>query len=680
MAIGDNSTISRMQSLASVGSRAARTSWTCPSCCARARKETTRRWAHTFGVAQPGVVADEEQFIAAQRAKRRTKVAYADEHYAADLQTDLAAETHEQRYGVTDSLRLRKRRPATTPFMAFLATQSKSAPQTRSNTGNYGFTEALRRKDPEALIAALTQAAGDPAFLRSVPPATWTETVRLLDPERWLPRLHRIHRSQSETQLLQIGYEHRQKERRWFNAVDALTTARQRAGAEMTIVDYRLLLSYAATVGSGQSARDLWSSMRRADITPDVSCYNSLMEAIVWDEEARLRQTKRSGETMPPTLAKASDIQLWKSGISEEVEGLFKTMVESGLAPNTASYCAVLTALSRDGDITAVKAILQRVWGIEVRSRGSKTSNTADLAPPQPVSRTSPMYPDSRLLVTIAEIFGTHNEVATALGLVDAMARQYGIAVKDNTWYRLLMWTWLQARKPKPKATTGPTRRRLRQHTVSQLYNTMLSTKASSATIEKFHLLFRNRVGALRGEGGVRPLAEGRQLYVNSIEAYRRIRQKYQDALLRHPGHGQLRTRTQLGVQLQLARLRKQRDQQYLQRWVRIVLKQYISSNWILRPEFQGEIDNWRLRRIPGFLLRWSSFAPSRVRYMVDGGLVSLQFRTSEEVAANRARKPVADRRVYFSFKKKHGASPLGKRLVRLRGTRGARQGRRLLA
>lgn len=631
-----------MQSSSHSAFRAAIRQWACPSCSAWARAQSRR--VHVAPAPRTTRLDFEE--LTFSRPERSGELFNA--------QAGEVSETH-ARFRQYES-----RRPASTPFTAFLSAHSKqSTVRKPDGRGDHGFGIALRRKDPEAIISALTDAAEDAAFLQKIPPATWTEVLRLLNPMHWMPKLHRIHRSMNATQLRQLGFDHSQKQRRWNGVVDTFMSACMTTGGD--IAHYRLLLSYAAALGDRRLASKLWGQMMRVGVKADLLCYNSYMEAIVWDEGARLRQAGRARETMPPTPAKATPIQLWQDGISDETEAIFQDMKKAGVNPTTTSYCSLMTALSRDGDLKAVEAILKSVWNIDLDVSRAHSIGP-DMTAPASISKTSPIYPDSKLLITVAEIFGTHNDIPKALAAVDTLSRQYGIAVKENAWYRLLQWTWLYARRPSLTKTTGGERRgRLRQRTVSQLYATMISTgMTSSATIEKFHLLFRNKVGPLRRDIRVSPLDEGRQLYVNSVIRYRMLRQKYLDSLQVKPGERQLFTRRRLKARLHAAELRKRRDRQYLSRWVSIALKQYMSSDWKLNAKNAARVEDWRVRKIPNLLLKWRSFVSSNVRYLLDGGVVELRFRTEEEIVAARARKPTADQRRRFLYRDKHEMCTFG--------------------
>ena len=145
-------------------------------------------------------------------------------------------------------------------------------------------------------------------------------------------------------------------------------------------------------------------------------------------------------------------------------------MIESGTTPDETAYGNLITALAREGDIQGVKAVLMRVWSIDVGSvcaRGS--SNTIPLKPD------SPMYPSSELLFKVGHAFGSNNDVSTALRLVDLFSRRFNIQITSFVWEELLNWTFtLSTRRYKLRKSDGAQLGQLSAVTVEDMWNVLI--------------------------------------------------------------------------------------------------------------------------------------------------------------------------------------------------------------
>ena len=531
----------------------------------------------------------------------------------------------------------------------FFAQEGRSTISTWESADKYGFASALRRRDGDHILSALVDASTDHDFIESIPKTTWTEILRLLDPQCWSPPLHRIHRTLNPTKLKQIGFDFDENKVEIMRRLQTVIAIRGERHITTDLVDYRILLSYAAQTGNAAAARALWTDMQRDEVSPDVACYNRYMEALVWDEEGRLPQAKRAKDTFPRVRPRhAGYITLFEPGVSREIQDLFSKMAVDQVSGNVSTFCVLMTALARDGDIQAVYSILRQVWGIDAKAMDSGVEAPLTSVKYTP---TSALYPSSRLLATVADIFGSHNNIPLAVQLVDSISRRFDIPIKSNVWYRLLQWTWLQARV-KHSERLRPSSTPVNLHTVQLLYRTMLAEpyNVKDSFIDMHHLNFKTTQNyfTFRLGLGLNAMKAGRTRYIKSQKAFRTAKHRYVTASHSLPGQIRTHSLAQLSRRLYMAKVKEMCHHLFLQRWTRNILSRYLPEVWTLSKRISKDMQEWQLRRLPDFLMQWKTFVPQKIRYQAPTGLIELLFRAEEEVEAARKRKAVAGLRVQW--------------------------------
>ncbi|GJM99697.1 hypothetical protein PR202_ga16822 [Eleusine coracana subsp. coracana] len=117
--------------------------------------------------------------------------------------------------------------------------------------------------------------------------------------------------------------------------------------------DYHLVVSFLGKAGKVREAYDVLKEMKRKRLEPEISSYNSLMEALcrndllrpakkLWDEMFTV-DCSPNLQTYNILITKFADI-----GETEEAQQLFDHMTQKGVAPDCATYTSVITMLCKE--------------------------------------------------------------------------------------------------------------------------------------------------------------------------------------------------------------------------------------------------------------------------------------------------------------------------------------------
>lgn len=529
--------------------------------------------------------------------------------------------------------------------------------------------ETIQNGRPADIAFKLAEASQDEDLLRSIPGTTWTEIIRQLNPKTWTPQVRGVHRSVNVERLFAgTSLSPSASVRNHKRILSEVTRVRRGAGLRLGLADYRLLLEYAGRMSSFRMAKDLWEDMNADGVRPDIECYNALMEASLYDSKQRLRLLRGAS----PNRDNAGEgHQLWKSGIFSTVEHVFERMkADAEVEPDTRSCCAVLTAMSRDHKTTSMADTLKRLWNLDVRAM----ANGEALEPPKRYPRGHRLYPNSRLLVTIADTFGVHGGISMAMRLIDTISRHYDVPVKRNVWHQLLMWTWIHARASSRSllaSRAGDAKARIRNTDdvpeeeqlklttreedkdqrrglfwrFQSLFDTMLSSSNGRMT-PSLHVLHMATTNGLRLHASgsfsfTQPAVVGKLMLSRIVQLQRSARQSALELFVHERQTGEPRSPkspAKLHRHLDESTMDRRIAISYLQRWSRHVLESGMPDSLVENrcAEDRDIIEEWRLRGLPSFLLQWRSFAPSSIRYQVPSGIVELRHRSADEIVASR--------------------------------------------
>ena len=108
----------------------------------------------------------------------------------------------------------------------------------------------------------------------------------------------------------------------------------------------------------------------------------------------------------PPLSKRSRRLSGYKvgpGGLKATVSQTFIDMIEKGIMADSRAFCLLMTALAKEGDLAGVKSILKQAWDVDA---DKPVDVDEDPRRPNGLSRQSPLFPDDRVLWTIANILG----------------------------------------------------------------------------------------------------------------------------------------------------------------------------------------------------------------------------------------------------------------------------------
>ncbi|KAJ9643722.1 hypothetical protein H2204_001867 [Knufia peltigerae] len=348
------------------------------------------------------------------------------------------------------------------------ATASASVPDVGSSTQSsvrheVSMEELLEENNPERILLGLVTPSIGEGFVLNADDATFTKAICALDPDYLIVPFRDIHRYIKPT--LEVGPRFRRvrsyEERisTFYHLLDTLVTMRKDRGHKLSLDVYRHLLRCAALGGNGTMARNILRKvMPDNDITPDVACYNYFMEALNWnlaygrherfhlrvvpnhtDLRARPSRPKGfQGHSVASPMNRNDD-----QSLRLEVLRTFNELVRQGLKGDEATFCNLIIAMGREGDISSVMSVLKSVWNIDLEALGRYDEE--EVESPTFYEADSPLRPTERLLHAVVHTFSSNNQVNVASRLIDYISRNYNMLIPDSVWTQLLEWTTVLA-------------------------------------------------------------------------------------------------------------------------------------------------------------------------------------------------------------------------------------------
>ncbi|EXJ55728.1 hypothetical protein A1O7_08658 [Cladophialophora yegresii CBS 114405] len=321
--------------------------------------------------------------------------------------------------------------------------------------------ELLEENNPDRILLGLVTPQIGYEFVKTADDTAFARAICALDPDHFVVPYRDMFRYMKPS--LETQPKHRvvksleERVASFINILDTLVTQRQEHGHALGLDIYRHLLRCTAAAGIGSFARNVFRNFMPAEeIVPDLDCYNYLMEALTWNdaysrhERYRLRivthnMLRRSGETRPLGFrghGVASPLNPKnQESIRLEILSIFNELVNQGLNGNEATFCNLMVAMGREGDLGSVKSVLKSVWNIDVEALDK--FDEEELESPTFYEEGSPLRPSARLLTTVVHVFCTNNEVALGGMLLDYISRNYNVAIPGYTWTLLLEWTYV---------------------------------------------------------------------------------------------------------------------------------------------------------------------------------------------------------------------------------------------
>lgn len=519
---------------------------------------------------------------------------------------------------------------------------------------------ALRLANPHMVLKTLldiVERDGHYAskLLASIPATTFSEVLRCLDPKHFVDRYANLHKeiSPRTAHLLGLPNVHEGGYLRFcgvfLSQVNKIITARAQRYPVSTS-DIKYLLRCARATGDTQSAEAIWrsvASISRQDQTKrimlDAECYNHYLATKCWSDSfnaARRYNLRvvpsnlRLREWSVPPYAFQGHQTGPERGIKAQASQIFRKMVESGVPGNEETFCLMMVAMAREGDLSGISTVLRRVWDIDVEALLKE--DESKVPPPRSLPVDSPFYPSEQILFTLAHVYGINNTVPTALRLVDYVSRQYDIQIPGNVWNELLEWTFVLAADRSIRNTEtndeGFKIGKLPPASVSHLWNTMTSEPYNvKPTMEMYNRLITNLIHRSRFREAEQRMEEAYRANLKYVRELSRQVLVYQSTAAHNP------IAPQRAQAVNLAHLRVRRNRLYIRRWVRHWIR--LGSKAAVWKDTSG---TFTAQHLPDFLERWKSFLPVRVKYWIAGGEVS--FATGVNAANFRMQRKYANR------------------------------------
>lgn len=527
------------------------------------------------------------------------------------------------------------------------------------------FFDTLRTGDQHSILRSLLRLTEDgdgevavAPLIRDLPAGTFSEVLRCLDADKFVGPHLQIMKQISPNHPIYSGRQFNHPKAGFYyvckvfmNRLQAITQARTAAGFSLSVADYKCLLRCARTTGDSKASDRLWRDMHRDSITPDMECYNHHMAVKTWSsalnpfQRFHLRvipfnQMRRSTLSYAPIEYRGYSVGA--RGIKYEITRLFNEMVANGSLGDEETFCTMMVAFGREGDLEGVQSIMDKVWGVSVPALMSQMENS--LAPMRHFYPDSPLRPSNLLLFTIAHVFGINNQIHPALRIVDYVSRQCSIDISVSVWEELLEKTYvLSQRRTLHVQAQGGSVGQLPSQAVIDLWNTLTAEPYNiKPTLNMYDKIITTLIRKKhRYLVAWEKMEEARQKHIGLVFQYSNTvntLKKAKTLLYRNEDiTGSLPTVTtsESAYVQQIAKFRRQRDhdyllmhrsRQYLRRWCRISIAE--STHMRNIPGFQ-------YRGLQDFQRKFALFLPRRIRYRTPTGHV--EFLSGSE-KANSAR------------------------------------------
>ncbi|OAL68738.1 hypothetical protein A7D00_7353 [Trichophyton violaceum] len=510
----------------------------------------------------------------------------------------------------------------------------------------------LLEGQPDKVIAIFLDPGNNDYIMRQLPATTFIEALRLLSPAYFVEPWRKIQRSFHSSAAEYAKVEPlAQIFDRFARNLGTIVEARRRAGHTLGLAEYTHLLDCARSMGDEAMANTLWEEMIADGISPDVLCYNYYMEAKVWNmafipkENHSLRSTpwiyrKRRFKRSNPGYR---GYKTGKDGVRDEVHSLFKDMVVDGLDANESTFIQLMIASGREWDIAAVKDTLKTVWNIDA-DRLQKGKE--DLPPVTPYHPSSPLHPTDELLLAVAHIFCTNNDIPTALQLVDFISVNYNVPIPQRTWMELFVWSYILSTNRYGQNAEDNMIGHIPKDSVIGIFKTMTSEPYNmKPTLQVYDILTKlnwSRQAVDPTEGFMR---DGRKMFQTTLSKRRvlakQLIQAWKDlelennspssessSNLEQTATSSLRRVNPLSLtppltapkaywdlyhRFQVVHMATCRELDYLQTWALFML---------LRRRWTGTKYDWERRGLPNTVNEWKIFLPRIVRYHITNGMV----------------------------------------------------------
>ncbi|KIX08319.1 uncharacterized protein Z518_02975 [Rhinocladiella mackenziei CBS 650.93] len=502
--------------------------------------------------------------------------------------------------------------------------------------------ELLQENNPDRILLGLVSRSIGDVFVANADDDTFSQAICALHPDHFIVPYRELHHHLKPSLEVQPRYRLvtslEERIDTFIKILDTLVVLRQEKGYIISLEVYRHLLHCAAAAGHRSLAKNVFRKfMPEANVKPDLECFNYFMEALNWNN-AYGRHERYHLRVIPYNLHRRSSPQEYKGFTGHEVASpthpgnpnsirleilrTFNELVRQGLQGNEATFCNLMVAMGREGDIASVKSVLKSVWNIDVDAL--EHYDEEEIESPRFYEDDSPLRPSGRLLFSVVHIFGTNNQISVASMLLDYISRNYNLEIPEFVWSHLLEWTFVLASQDRNyRIQKGFGIGRVSGQAVESLY-TVFHSEPFNVKPKIVDLMFRVKVRAKKGmldmtlediRECMRMLEEDRTNVSILYDKMRYHLDRGYYTLFKSgiPAADFLRLRREFV----LASLKLECSLQLIIIAVRNVFKE---KEW----PSAGRGVEWPYRRLPGLVKEWSDFLPNIVPYYTPTGHVTL--------------------------------------------------------
>ena len=524
---------------------------------------------------------------------------------------------------------------------------------------------ALRRGDPDTALQALlklsipgSSTANEIRVIQKIPRSTFHELLRLVDPEHALAPFKSLLRDMKPLWIKQTNIQSVEGIlSRYMKAIDLLFQTRRKIDTSASAFEYKYLLKCACAIGDGHSADFIWDHMLEHGNEPDLECYNYLLGSLVGfgGFQGDQRHSLSAGSYNLHHKSKRSDSfsRRHRGGIRERMVAVESKMKDQGLIPNLETLSWKILGLARIGDVGGISSLLWEAWSINV---GGIDEVLGHQQGPQSMERSSPVYPTEDLLCSIAEAYGTCNNIPTAMRAIDLFSQIYSIQVTQKVWSQLLTSTYIlsrqNAKSRDPGAAGFPGK--LPRSSVSRLWNTMIQPPYN---IKPTMPMRSRHIKALmlngHGESARMEMERGRLAAIESGLAALEAENKCLRALEVYPSDSvvppSVPSLEHLRKELHITQIAARRDKLMAYTWIRLL---FFGSHW-RKPRGPPRSDaySWKYRQIPDIVAYWWEYLPQTIWYSTKTGQIAFQI----DNAASRRRQ---ERGWEFLYRREEDGGP----------------------
>ena len=476
----------------------------------------------------------------------------------------------------------------------------------------------LQNEEYDALLPALLRLSQRPEALESLSSTFLAESIHSLKPQHFIDPAKLAYHGMHPTIIQSLHGSMRQLRDIFFDytqSLRVLTGRMRRAGKKFRLREYTTLMDAARATGDARLALYLRNCMREDEIELDTTCYNYFFESLSWDkghepiESYKLRVTawNLKNQSIRDRVGALHYHRISAAKLKTIFIRAYEEMVQNGISSNATTYCLFMQALSRSGELDFAKLVMQKIWDIDVDKVMNDEDETAIFE--CDLDRSSPLFPNQELLFTIAHIFGSNNQMSTALRLVDHVARKYDLEIDSDVWMQLAQWTFVLSKRRggrnlerKESDSVG----QLPIDSFEQLWRTMTSEPYN---LQPDELLYNMRIRSLRRRNlrhvMIQVMEEIRDLLASGNGSRLTLQEKWASQSFAGSRFEQ-----------ELEHVIRSRNLKLLFHWTKLVLgNNAYSSGWL----------SWKIRGIPNFLkswFPWASVGNSAAAYSIATGRV----------------------------------------------------------